>query len=238
MLRNTLILLVFILFSGLILRGQSPMNFDNLVVNPSFETLDEKAKKKNTVVDSLERIVGWKSPTIGISEIYKTEENGWIEDQTSSRGQRNFKARTGEHVARITTYNGNASWYNFYLKYLENELSDSMVVGQKYYIGFWSHFHCLATNSIGMSFSTTSVKSDTALRLRLRPKALLRVVKNYDPNNIWHLTVDSFIADKAYKFIIIGNFFSNDSTALGGSKKFDHYFPFIDDVLLLVLKIN
>jgi hypothetical protein len=243
MLKKSLLPLVFSLFLCPILKGQPPMNFDNLVVNPSFETLDVKAKNKYSVVDSLERIVGWKSATIGRAEIYNTDQNGWIEDKTTSRGQRNFKARTGQRVARITTYTGRVkgggtSWLNFYMKYLENELSDSLVVGKKYYIGFWSHFHCLATNNIGIALSTTSVQSDTATRLYLQPIALLRAIKNYDAQNIWHLTVDSFIADKPYKFGIIGNFFSDDSTALGGSKGFDHYFPFVDDVFVIGAKNN
>jgi hypothetical protein len=235
--------LLFLLISFYPLLSSQSLPNENLVVNPSFETLNEKAKNKITVTDSLERIVGWKSPTIGRAEIYRTDENGWIEDRTNTRGQRNFKARTGKQVARITTYNergkeGRASWFNYYYSYLENELTDSMVVGKKYYIGFWSHFHCLATNNIGMALSTTSVQSDTATRLYLQPIALLKVVKNYDDKNIWHLTVDSFIADKPYKFCIVGNFFSCDSTALGGSKSFDHYFPFVDDVFVIGAKNN
>ena len=238
------LLLLALLCYCSILNGQSLEPAENLVVNPSFEILDVKAKSKITVLDSLERIVGWKSATIGRAEIYNTDKSGWIEDKTTINGQRPFKARTGQRVARITTYNsnyfkvGSTSWFNYYFSYLENELSDSMVVGKKYYIGFWSHFHCLATNNIGMAFSTTSVQSDTAIRLTLSPKALLRVIKNYDTKNIWHLTVDSFIADKAYKFIVIGNFFSSDSTALGGSKSFDHYFPFVDDVFVIGAKNN
>ena len=206
------LLLLALLCYCSILNGQSLAPAENLVVNPSFEILDVKAKSKITVRDSLERIVGWKSATIGSAEIYKTDEYGWIEDRTSSHGQRNFKARTGKQVARITTYNtngkknGRASWFNFYMKYLQNQLSDSLVIGQKYYVGFWSHFHCLATNNIGLALSTTSVQDDTATRLYLQPIALLKTVNNYDPQNIWHLTVDSFIADKPYKFCIIGNF--------------------------------
>jgi outer membrane protein OmpA-like peptidoglycan-associated protein len=240
-------LFAFILCCSIV-NGQSLASSENLVVNPSFETLNEQVRDKVLLKDSLERIVGWKSPTLGRAEIYNTDKNGWIEDKTTISGQRNFKARTGQRVARITTYSSNAifgtgfrtdaSWFNYHFTYLQNELSDSMVFGKKYYIGFWSHFHCLGTNNIGMAFSTTSVQSDTALRLTLRPKTLLRVVKNYDPKNIWHLTVDSFIADKAYKFIVIGNFFGNDSTALGGSKAFDHYFPFVDDVFVIAAKNN
>ena len=75
MLKKSLIFPFFFLFLCPILRGQSQVNFDNLVVNPSFETLDVKAKNKILVADSLERIVGWKSASIGRAEIYNTDEN-------------------------------------------------------------------------------------------------------------------------------------------------------------------
>jgi hypothetical protein len=186
--KSSLIISFFLLCFCSCLNSQSLAVSENLVVNPSFEMLNEQVHDKVLVKDSLERIVGWKSPTIGRAEIYNTDKNGWVEDKTTISGQRNFKARTGQRVARITTYSSNArfgtdfrtdpSWYNYHFTYLQNELSDSMVVGKKYYIGFWSHFHCLGTNNIGMVFSTSSVQSDTALRLTLRPSEIDPLSKN------------------------------------------------------------
>jgi hypothetical protein len=236
---SSLFCAVFILFSPFILRGQNkPASFSNLVINPGFEER-KKLSSPHTVsiIDSIEEFVGWSSPTIGRAEVYSTDQLGWIEDNTGIRRQRDFKARNGQNVAKIDPYGFviSARKKKEYEKrsYLQGELTEPLEVGQKYYIGFWSHFHCLATNNIGMAFSTKSVLSDTVARLLLTPKVLLKEVNNYNADKIWQLSVDSFIADNAYRYCIIGNFFRNDSTGLGGSKGFDHYLGFVDDVFVM-----
>ncbi len=225
------LLLVFMLFSPFILRGQASAQFPNLVKNPSFE--ERAVKRPNqtiSIIDSVEEFMGWSSPLLERAEIYGVDKKGFIEDPTNIRGQRNFKAKTGQHVAQIQTYS------NFKRSYLQGELMDSLEVGQKYYFGFWSHFHCLATNNICLSFSTESIQTDTITLLRLTSFARLKEVNNYDAKNVWLMTVDSFVADKSYRYCIIGNFFKNDSTATGGSKYFDHYIGFVDDVFVIKAK--
>jgi hypothetical protein len=235
------IIFVFALFSAFILRGQSSAQFSNLVVNPSFEERSVPFPKNTaTIIDSIEEFVGWSSPTIGRAEVYSTGKNGWIEDNTGIRGQRDFKALSGQNVAKIEPYGFviSAKKKKQYenRSYLQGELTEPLEIGQKYYIGFRSHFHCLATNNIGMAFSTQSVQSDTVARLMLTSKVLLKEVNNYNTEKIWIFSVDSFIADKAYRFCIIGNFFRNDSTGLGGSKDFGHYIGFVDDVFVIKAK--
>jgi hypothetical protein len=238
MLRLHLFSMLLTLFCTFILRGQSSAEFPNLVVNPSFEELAKgQSTQSVAVIDTIKKYKGWSSPTKGQSAVYGTNKNGWIEDNTENPGQRDFKARTGQHVARLTAYKANKiRWYNRFRSYLQTKLTDSMIVGQKYYIGFWSHVHCLATNNICMAFSTDYIQSDTIFQLNLTPKARLKTLNNYDAKNIWSLTVDSFIADKPYKYCIIGNFLSDDSTRIGGSKDFDHYITFVDDVFVVKAK--
>jgi outer membrane protein OmpA-like peptidoglycan-associated protein len=233
--KSRLILLIFLLFFSFLLRGQSSPQSANLIVNPSFEIRDSLSPRHTkSVVDTIVEFVGWSSPTFSFGEVYDGDKDGWIEDNTNIRGQRNFKAKTGKRVAKLITYTNylSRSFYNSNRSYLQNELSEAMVVGQKYYIGFWSHFHCLATNNISMAFSVGKVQSDSAFQLMMQPRARLKVVNNYDAKNIWVLTVDSFIADKPYQFCVIGNFYGNDSTGLGGSKDFNHYLAFVDDVFV------
>jgi outer membrane protein OmpA-like peptidoglycan-associated protein len=239
MLKLGLLIPVFLLFSPFILRGQSLPKSANLIVNPSFELRDSLSPRHTkSIIDTITEFVGWSSPTLSFGEVYDVDKNGFIEDNTNIRGQRSFKAKTGQRVAKLITYTNavSRSFYNNNRSYLQNEMSETMVVGQKYYIGFWSHFHCLATNNVSMAFSTERVQSDTSFQLFLQPRARLKVVNNYDPKNIWLFTVDSFIADKPYQYCIIGNFYGNDSTGLGGSKEFNHYLAFVDDVFVVKAK--
>ena len=231
MLQITVLSSIFTFFPLFILRGQSSTPFPNLVVNPSFEQLGTLKKDQVIkVIDTIEAYKAWSSPSEKRSWVYGSDKNGWIEDATNIRGQRNFKARTGQHVAHFAVYGSRGS-----RSYLQGELIDSLTVGQKYYIGFWSHFHCLATNNIGMAFSIDFVHSDTTV-LSLIPEARLREVKNYDAKEIWTPTIDSFVARERFKYFVIGNLWANNSTALGGSKLFDHYTAFIDDVFVVKAK--
>jgi hypothetical protein len=226
--------LFFLTFSLHILRGQN--GYQNLVVNPSFEQRILKvAPRTEDVIDSIEEFVGWQSPTRFRAMVYTTDESNFIVDDVA-RGQRNFKAKTGKNVAAIkphcvASYAENTE--NFGNRsYLQGDLTEPLTIGQKYYVGFSTHYHCLATNNIGIAFAISETVKDTAPRLKLTPVALQEAVISYDSKNIWSFVLDSFVADQAYKNFYIGNFFRNDSTKLAGSLSFGHYIGFVDDVFV------
>jgi outer membrane protein OmpA-like peptidoglycan-associated protein len=220
-----------------ILRGQN--GYQNLVVNPSFEQRILTVKPHTEdAVDSIEEFVGWSSPTGFRAMVYTTDESGFVVD--IARGQRDFKAKTGKNVAALDPYgmkmNGEQTRAYDHRSYLQGELTELLTVGQKYYVGFYTHYHCLATNNIGLAFALSETVKDTAPRLRLMPVAVQNRVWDYDKNNIWSFVLDSFVADQAYKNFYIGNFFRNDSTAIGGSLTFGHYVAYVDDVFVLKAK--
>jgi outer membrane protein OmpA-like peptidoglycan-associated protein len=227
-------LLTFLLH---ILRGQN--GYQNLVVNPSFEQRVLTVKPHiEDAIDSIEEFVGWSSPTGFRAMVYTTDESGFVID--IARGQRDFKAKTGKNVASLTPYGMkmNAEQTRGFddRSYLQGELSEPLTIGQKYYVGFNTHYHCLATNNIGLAFALSETVKDTSPRLRLTPVAVQNRVWDYNKNNIWSFVLDSFVADKAYKNLYIGNFFRNDSTAIGGSLTFGHYVAYVDDVFVLKAK--
>jgi outer membrane protein OmpA-like peptidoglycan-associated protein len=220
-----------------ILKGQN--SYQNLVINPSFEQRIVKVlPRTEDPIDSIEEFVGWSSPTGFRAMVYTTDESGFVID--IARGQRDFKAKTGKNVAALDPYgmktNVEQTRAYDHRSYLQGELSEPLTVGQKYYVGFSNHYHCLATNSIGIAFALSETVKDTSPRLRLQPVAVQKNVLNYDEKNIWSFVLDSFIADKAYKNVYIGNFFRNDSTAIGGSVTFGHYIAYVDDVFVLKAK--
>jgi outer membrane protein OmpA-like peptidoglycan-associated protein len=238
---KTAFLLIFCLFCATILRGQMLEKFPNLVVNPSFEI--RKIKKKpdsETNSDSLDVLLGWKSPSLRQSFVIGEDNRGFIEDLTSSKGQRDFKARTGHHVAQIQPFGTSSDVLTSNSKprrsYLMGDLTEPLTIGQKYYIGFWIHYHCLGVTNVGMAFRTERFSSDTLNHLTLKPQVWQKDITNYDAKKIWTCVIDSFVADQAYQFCVIGNFQWDNATKSGGSAVFNHYVAFIDDVF--VVKAN
>jgi outer membrane protein OmpA-like peptidoglycan-associated protein len=234
---NSLKITLFLTFSLHILRGQN--GYQNLVVNPSFEQRILKvAPRTEDVIDSIEEFVGWQSPTGFRAEVYTTDESGFVID--IARGQRDFKPKTGKNVASLAPYgmkmNPEQTRGYDHRSYLQGELTEPLTVGQKYYVGFSTHYHCLATNNIALAFALAETVKDTSPRLRLTPVAIQNRVWDYDKNNIWSFVLDSFVADQAYKNLYIGNFFRNDSTTIGGSLTFGHYVAYVDDVFVLKAK--
>lgn len=228
---------LFLTFTLHILRGQN--GYQNLVVNPSFEQRIVTVLPRTVdAIDSIEEFVGWRSPTGFRAMVYTTDRTNFVVD--IARGERDYKAKSGKNVAALDPfgfrYQTGLNKSEEKRSYLEGELTEPLVVGQKYYVGFSIHYHCLATNNVGIAFAIQENVKDTSTRLRLRPVIVQKIGTDYTPNNIWQFVVDSFIADAAYKHCYIGNFFRNDSTTVNGSLLFDHYVAYIDDVFVLKAK--
>jgi outer membrane protein OmpA-like peptidoglycan-associated protein len=222
--------------------GQSKLEkvnlFQNLVVNPSFEQLKSVNNTFIGKIDSIDKVLGWHSPTQNKAMVYMSDSNDNIIDIVSP-GQRDFQARSGRNVAAIKVfgerYNNITGHDEEDRSYILGELSDSLKIGQKYYVGFFTHYHCLATNRVGLIFVKDKIKKQSGLLL-LKPIMYQKSVINHNPQNIWTIVVDSFIADNSYKKLLIGNFFRSDSTATGGDRKHDHYLAYIDDVFVYEAK--
>lgn len=200
---------------------------ENLVVNPSFETRGLNTNKAHDMneIDTVSEFIGWRCPTNYSGEIFGTDNRGFIAENTNLKGQRDFKAKTGINVASL--------WSCIRRSYLEGELKTPLEIGQKYYVGFWVHYHCISTNGVGISFAIKESLKDTSYRLNLPPVTFQKQLWDYDAKHIWLRVVDSFIADKSYQNFYIGNFLSRDSTATSGSKTFNHYVAYVDDVFVI-----
>lgn len=230
---------LFLIFCGPILRGQN--GYQNLVVNPSFEQRIVNVPPRTVdMTDSIEEFVGWRSPTGYRAFVATTDPTTSLIIFDFEPGQRDFKAKTGKNAAFIDPYGWQSSRSIGKTpekrSYLEGELTEPLTVGQKYYVGFSIHFHCLATNNVGIAFGFPKEVKDTSVRLRLKPVAAQRFGVNYDKKNLWTFVVDSFVAEEAYTHCYIGNFLGNDSTATNGSIQFGHYVAFIDDAFVLKAK--
>lgn len=240
---NKFILILFFLFNvNNVQFGQSQLSekdsiFRNLVINPSFEQIISK-NGTNIIekIDTINKLLGWRSPTQNKAMVYPSDSNNHVVD-IYSPGQYVFKARTGKNVVALKVY---GRTYNYATgheeedrSYILGELSDTLKIGQKYYAGFFIHYHCIGANRVGLTFIKDRIKKQSGLLL-LKPVLYQKSIINYDIKNIWTIVVDSFIADNNYKNLLVGNFFLSDSTLRGADER--HILAYIDDVFVYEAK--
>ncbi len=190
----------------------------NLVPNPSFE---EKTGCPQGYPDLDGVCNDWNSS--GGTSDYLNNCN----PQVGSNNQNGFQLpNSGEAYIGIITYmtiNGpsgpNAR------EFVVAELLEPLVIGQNYfcsmfisYSGYGYPYQRIASNKIGMNFSTVQFNSTNVPELSNSSVLSLENIITDTVN--WYKVVGSFTADSAYKYILLGNFFdylNTDTLNLGGT---------------------
>jgi OmpA-OmpF porin, OOP family len=205
------------------LRGQ------NLVVNPSFETIDDTLNVLTPGEHPVSKAMGWSLPTraqgsLLYSLIAVTQVNRSIQKWR-------FMAKTGDNVAAITTYGtaGNSEDMSELREYVQGSLNEPLTIGKKYYIEYWVHFHCEGTNNIGVLFQTQPLRTPTIERLNLKPQVNFEKIIPYSETTPWHLVRDSFVAKEPFTHFVIGNFKNNADTKIQ-SNNFHFHKAYLDDI--------
>jgi hypothetical protein len=148
-------------------------------------------------------------------------------------------------VGMIGVYNyvdPNSSGWPDYREYIGTQLMSPLVIGQRYYMSFFMSFgqvlaaslgsNKIGSDKLGIKFSTVPY-SDTSPPA-LNNFAHLYTDSIYTDTTQWIKISGSFIADSAYNYVMLGNFFNEantDTLYFGGSNyyTFSSYY-FIDDI--------
>lgn len=197
---------------------------DNLVQNPSFETIT--AGQTIDLENPVSAAAGWDAPNRGKSLLYTTR-GEFIYDPHGSLWP--FKARTGKNVAGINVYGEDEGLLR--REYIQGTLIRPLTTGRRYIFEFWVHYHCEGANNIGITFLPDRIR-DTAGTglLRFKPASFQRKVTPYNNDrNTWALVRDTFVAMRPFQYFIIGNFFHDSLTLIEGNT-YDHHFAYIDDI--------
>jgi Secretion system C-terminal sorting domain len=121
-----------------------------------------------------------------------------------------------------------------YREFVGIQLSSSLIIGQKYYYSFYTNYAgqfqvSIACNKMGLNFSTVPFGE-------LNPPPLLNTAHLFTDSILvdsvsWVRLSGSFIADSAYQYLGIGNYFddSNTDTINTSSLPFQAYY-YIDDI--------
>ncbi len=226
------------LFNNNILQSQ------NLVPNWSFEDLD--SRKCPYQHDQIEFAAGWSK--------YSNGDPGWntTPDYFNSCANPGFcgvpytgmgfrpARRNCDAFAGLVTIQPAMPYYR---EHIGIQLKQSLVIGEKYYISFYiaadlqkiaGKYYGMWSNNIGIKLSTVAYSGNNPITIdnyaHLNSSTIIQDTIN------WHLISGSFIADSAYKYLIIGNFFDNEHTDTLPYNcnicynSYSHYF--IDDICL------
>lgn len=230
-----------------------PAHSQNLVPNPSFEDFKKEPclARFRTGQDAISDYVReWYLPTKGTADVWKTDSSG--KDTCIIFTYTGLKAHTGNYVAGLfTLYRYDTIHYKFNVnhenssaflaaidnrEYFQVKLGASLTVGKVYHAEMFaarngnSNFQ---TSNLGMLFSTDPlVKPSTTLLLTsIQPQVVDTTVI---ADSTWRKVSGTFVADKAYRYLTLGNFADDAHTQieLAGPNKV--YSPgayyYLDDV--------
>ncbi|MBI4645484.1 MAG: T9SS type A sorting domain-containing protein [Bacteroidia bacterium] len=100
-----------------------------------------------------------------------------------------------------------------YREYIGTKLTTDLIIGQKYFVSFKlnmpNSLEC-ATNNIGALFSTIPYSETNPLPFYSTPQIITYQIITDTLN--WANISGSFISDSAYKYIILGGFYSDSNT--------------------------
>jgi hypothetical protein len=199
----------------------------NLVPNPSFEDTVSCPIGGYEV----DKCVGWSSYS-GSSDYMNSCSTGSVSVPNNWAGYQ--PAATGNAYCAIVTY---VSAIPNYREHIGRMLSNPLSIGIKYFVSLKialsidSIFESnCATNKMGIMFSTIPYDVSHPSPITNNPQVHSDSIITDTLN--WTLISGSFIADSAYNYIIIGNFFNDnltDTIRMANGSLDDAYY-FIDDV--------
>ncbi len=220
----TIILFVIIAFNT---KGQV-----NLVTNPSFELNDTCPN----YVGQISRAIGWSVYRDHTPDYFNPCAVGTlVSAPTSAFGYQ--QAATGIAYAGLITF---CRWIPDYREIIGSQLSTALSPGIKYFTSFKvalsldtvAAFTNFATNKIGINFSTIPYYDNYPDPL---PNSAKVNCSSFITDSLnWTIIFGSFIADSAYQYIMVGNFFDDlhTDTLSYFYSGVDQAYYFIDDICL------
>jgi len=233
-----------ILLTAIMLASVSFSHSQNLVMNPSFESVNTGSLLCSWYVSSGEfnaAVNNWTMPTGGSTDLFHSSLatscfcSPWSTN-ASAVGQQT--PRTGSAMSAIFVYG--AGGCTPYREYLQGRLSSPLVPGQQYTVEFYvsmADYSMYACNNIGVYFTTASFYSSSMCVYSVTPQVNYTGIITDKTN--WTLISMTFTATAAFQYFTIGNFYYDTGTTttnVGGSKAQTRYF--VDDVSIMVSNVN
>ncbi len=196
----------------------------NLVFNPSFEDYNNCPDQWGDIIESN----GWNGPLEGVELFHSCSQDfnvpsNWLDFQY---------AYDGLAYAGLVVYENQIDSLD-YREFIFGNLTQSLTIGTKYYVSFQvnlaisgpANYNCCASNKIGIRFSN----NPTSKQINNISHVYTDVVIMDSIN--WVSIRGSFIADSAYSYLSIGNFWEDSfvsSDTINNQGYLSYYF--VDNV--------
>lgn len=219
----------------LLLIASLQIEAQNLVPNAGFEKCNEIPNWWTGTFSKFNRwMKDWSSPTQGSPDILFTELKDKMNPQRPGFDLRPHFPRSGKLMLGIKTY-GCARGTLHCKEYLQVRLKEALIPGDEYYVEFFVNplQHSILVNNIGVGFTDKRQNRiyDEGL-YDIKPVVHEIKITRSAPNE-WKKVSGTFTAEKAYKYLIIGNFFKDRKTwADTSNARIKYSFLLLDDVLL------
>jgi|TARA_Y100000385_G_scaffold289021_1_gene357237 outer membrane protein OmpA-like peptidoglycan-associated protein len=196
---------------------------NNLVLNPSFESIDGKLKKLTQINIAKD----WDSPTALKADLYSSSITGDISVPKNIYGKEFPK--DGQNYAGILGYSYNNKKPR---TYLQSKLVKPLASGLEYCVTIHVSLADLskyAIDNIGIHFSDEQIKLDKKGDIIFSNKSELASVVSNDKSKIykarykWETVCGIYKADGKERFITIGNFYNNKDTKYEKLTKLDSF---------------
>jgi hypothetical protein len=201
---------LIVLFSATLARGQI-----NLVPNPSFEdTVSCPTSVSGNYGDQIYKINSW-FPALNSPDYFNSCAPTTSLVSTPTNGFGHHMPHSGNGYVGVITYGSPGDNYR---EIVGIELNSLLVIGVKYYLSFWisatygTYFPFFtATNKMGVKFS--SIHYEAQLNpILIQNDAFLFSDSIIADTAQWTKITFSFTADSSYRYLYIGNFYSDSLT--------------------------
>ncbi|MBL8009250.1 MAG: OmpA family protein [Flavobacteriales bacterium] len=195
---------------------QRTLNADtmpNLVPNPGFEETRrlQCAWTQDATKFNEELMVGWTSPTETTPDHFSLRNDPGCWSHPGKRTDGRARPHGGEAMAGIKTW-GRGNTPTHWHEYLQIELTAPLEAGVRYVAECWvmrASFSNEASNNIGLLLAAEPIRSRDCLPLHITPTV------NEDKlvrKSGWHKVSGVFEAAGGERFVLVGNFYSDEAT--------------------------
>ena len=201
------------MFSSIICKAQ------NLVPNFSFEQYDTCPNAE----DQVQYALGWSKyssnsiPANTTPDYYNACSPDTLFGVPKSLAGFQYAHRNCSAYVGLVTFDNS---YPNYREHIGIQLTSPLVIGQKYFLSFYTvmggdileggYYFSMPTDKIGMRLSTIPFNENAPAPINNFAHLYLQTVQNDTLN--WTRISGSVIADSAYKYLILGNFFDDAHT--------------------------
>ncbi|HQV99075.1 MAG TPA: T9SS type A sorting domain-containing protein [Bacteroidia bacterium] len=184
----------------------------NYVPNPSFEEIDTCPSDLNY----FEKAVGWRS-ILNTPDLFNNCSQGRVSIPTNQFGYQELKPNSGFSYAGLASGIGSSGLYN---EIIGIKLNETLISGQRYFLSFDfssgfnvnGQVNCQCfVNKLGVKFLTHFEDTNNISQTIINNTATLFSDSVLSDTSNWLTFSGSFIADSSYSYLLIGNFFTQDS---------------------------